>query len=353
MVPTVQEAELDDARRGTLYVLGNLDVTRRPSFDLGLIGNFVSGTSIINDLKNGAGNMLSHCRAGHLVLDGIEAVKDKIKAALASFFDALSDRMLAIYGEASAVMEWVGEFISWGVSTLAGSLADIIPGWGYVQDAADLYDGVKKSVTSAIKWLGQVFSGWGVKLLAGGPSIMAEAIARHNAKSLAGGLKDLAITSTKIGLKAAGDAAAGAGAIVGAVTGILQRIANLVGYCAQRFLLSQTISQARYQFKNDGEMIQSQAAFLPWFKKACVFTPVLAAVSLNCGYTGHPYRFLQLISENDELIDEVDFNKGVAHIEKLKDLSGKYLREYTDNYKLAIKSLDPVSDSLLQKILNA
>ena len=347
----VQAAELADARRGALFFLGNLEVVRKPSFDLGLVSNFVSGTSILSDLKNGAGSILESTKAGHAVLAGVDSLKSKIKAALAPFFDALSDRMAFLYGEGSAVMEWVGEFVSWAVSTFSGSLGDIIPGWGYVQDAADIYDGVKKSVTSCIKWLGQVFSGWGVKLLEGGPSIMAEAIARHNATALAGGLKDIAITSTKIGLKAAGDATAGVGAIVGAVTGILQRIANLIGYCAQRFLISQTISQAAYQFKNDGDMIQRQEAFIPWFKKTCVFTPVVAALCLNSGYTAHPYRFLQLISNTDEVIDQEGFDRGVKHIEKLKDLSGKYLREYTDGYKLQITCKDAVADTILQRVL--
>ena len=353
MTAPVQQLELNDARRGALYFLGNLEVSRNPSFDLGLVSNFVGGTSILSDLKFGACTVLDSTKAGHRLLEGFETIKDKIKAALASFFDALSDRMAAIYGEGSAVMEWVGEFVSWAVSTFAGSLGDIIPGWGYVQDAGDLYDGIKQSVSSSIKWLGQIYSGWGVKLLDGSPAIMAEAIARHNATGLAGGLKDIAITSTKIGLKAAGDATAGVGSIVGAVTGILQRIANLVGYCAQRYLLSQTISQASFQFNKDGDMIQQQEAFIPWFKKACVFTPIVAALCLNCGYTAHPYRFLQLISSTDELIDQAAFDKGVAHIDNLKDLSGKYLREYTDGYKLKIVCKDPVSNTILQKVFSS
>lgn len=349
---SVQQKELNDARHGTLFFLGKLNVCREPSFDVGLIGNFLSGTSILSDLQAGAGLVLSSCDAGKKLVEGYEAIKTKIKEVLASFFDAVVGKMAALYGEAGAALEWVGEFGSWAVSTFAGSLADLVPGWGYVQDAVDLYDGVKKAVTKAIAWLGQVYSGWGVKLLEGGPTVMARSIAQHNVAGLAGGLKDIAITSCKIGLSAAGDAAGGAGAIVGAVTGILQRIANLIEYSVQRFLVSRTIRQARYHWDNKAEMMGSHAHFNEWFSRSCALTPVVAALTLCSGNVGHPYRFLQLITPDNDVISQEEFNKGVSHIDHLKTLSRDYVREYVDGYHLKITSENEYVSGMLNKIFN-
>ena len=343
----LQQAELDDARRGTLYFLGKLEVVKKPSFDCGLISNFVSGTSIISDLQSASTSILNKHDLGRKFMNGLGAIMEPIQKLIQSFFDALSEKLLALYGEASGVLEWVAEFGTWAVSTFAGSLSDLIPGWGYVQAAADIYEAVKTSVVSAIKWLGQVYSGWGIELLEGGPSIMAKSIAQHNAAGLAGGLKDLTIESVKVGLQASGDAAAGVGAIVGAVTGILQRIANLIGYCAQRYLLNKVITQAGHQWKNTGIYQSNHDQFTEWFRRSCALTPIVAALTLQSGFAAHPYRFMRLISNEDELIDQQKFNDGVKHIEKLKDLSKDYLKEYQDSYKIVFQSADPVVSGML------
>ncbi len=347
----IQQAELEDARKGTLYFLSKIEMVSNPSFDLGLIGNFVGNTTVLHDLKNGALTLVRSCESGKSLTNTISEYTRPIKDLLVSFMNAITDRIASLYGEGTAALEWVGEFGSWAVSTLVGSLADIIPGWGYVQAAADIYAGVKQSVTACIKWLGQVYSGWGVELLAGGPSIMAEAIARHNATSLAGGLKDLAVESVKIGLQAAGDAAAGVGAIVGAVTGILQRIANLVGYAVQRFLVNRTLNQANHQW-NQKTYLNDHKQFTDWFKRSCVCTPIIAALTLNSGFVAHPYRFLALISDDDQVIDQKHYDAGVKHIEKLKDLSTGYLHEYQDNYKVLFKSDDQLVSNRLKDVLS-
>ena len=346
----IHSSELEDARKGTLYFLGKIEIVRRPSFELGLISNFVGGTSILSDLKCCSVEMVKSVDAGRKIINGIDRFTKPIKDVLASFFDKMTEHFAVMYGESSDALEWIGEFGSWAVSTLVGSLSDIIPGWGYVNSASDLYDGIKQAVTSAVKWLGQVYSGWGVKLLEGGPVIMASAIARHNVASLAGGLKDIALSTTKIALQAAGDAAAGVGSIINMITGILQRIAKLVGYCVQRFLLNRTMSQARYHWNNKAELITDQDRFNEWFKKSCSLTPIIAALTLQSGFAAHPLRFMSLIKSDGDTISLDAFNKGVDHINKLKESSKQYVNEYTNRYKLNFSSADPVVSSRLNQI---
>ena len=349
MTAPIQQAELADARKGALFFLGTLTVERKPRFDFGLISNFMSGTSIVTDLKNASRGVIKQVDAGQKALEGIDRFTDKMKDLLASFFDTMTEYFGKLYGESSAVIEWVGEFGSWAVSELVGSLSSLIPGWGYVQGAADLYDGVKQSVLSAIKWLGQVFTGWGVPLLEGSPTIISEAIARHNATALAGGLKDTALSVTKISLQAAGDAAAGVGSIIGMVTGILQRIANLVGYCVQRFLLARTIKQAQYGYNKKTEIMTDQTRFNEWFRRACVCTPIIAALTMQSGCVANPLRFLALFTDKDEVISQEQYDAGVKHIHALKDLSRDYCRSYADAYKLDFHSGDSVFNWLLKQ----
>ena len=350
MTAALQAAEQADARNGCLYFLSKIDIARRPSCDIGLISNFVSGTSILGDLQNASTGLIKQTDVGRKAIDGIGRFVDPIKKQLAEFFDRLAEHFGKMYGEASAALEWVGEFGAWAVSTLVGSLADIIPGWGYVEAASDLYDGVKQSVVSAIKWLGQVYSGWGVKLLDGSPTIMASSIARHNATALAGGLKDTALAVTKISLQAAGDAAAGVGSIIGMITGILQRIANMLGYCIQRFLLARTLSQAKYHWDNKAELTQNMSQFTEWFKRSCALTPVVAGLCMQSGFMANPVRFLSLVTPSDEVISQDAYDKGILHIDKLKNLSRDYVREYADSYKLDFSSSDGVVGARLNQI---
>ena len=340
----LQKEELDDARKGTLFFLGKLEASRRPSFDLGLVSNFAGSTSILTDLKHGSELLLNQYDVGKKVISGYQTYLQPITELFQSFFDKITECIAKTYGEASAALEWVGEFSAWGISTLAGSLADLIPGWGYIQNAIDLYDGVKKAVINCIKWLSQIYSGWGVKLLEGGPSSIANAIAANSAAGLAGGLKDIAIASVKTGLQAAGDSAGGAGAIVGAVTGVLQRIANMINYAVQRFLIARTFNQAAKQWRMDGDMLRNHNQFNQWFKRSVVCTPIIAALTLNSGYVGNPLRFLALINPDGEIVTQAEYDQGVKHIETLKSLSKDYIKEYADHYKLEFKA--PNSDTV-------
>lgn len=335
---SIQKQELDDARTGTLYFLSNLRVDRSTGFDAGLVSNFVLDTSIVGDLKNASVKLLKTHDKGKAVVDGLTALSDPIYQLMNKFTESINKRMLALYGEASGVVEWVAEFGSWLASTFTGSLVDLIPGWGYVQSANGIYEGIKRSVTNAIKWLDQVYSGWGVEILEGGPSIMSQAISRHSAAGIAGGPKDLAISSVKLGMQAGGDALAGVGAIASAITGILQRIVNLIGYCIQRYLLNKVIDQATNQYRINDTSDSAHDRFSKWFRNACSFTPVVAALVMCSGYTAHSYRFLALINNKGQVIGQKEFDDGIKYTEKLKDLSKNYIREYAKHYRVVFSA---------------
>jgi hypothetical protein len=248
-------------------------------------------------------------------------------------------------------VEWLTEFTTWASSTFVGSLADIVPGWGYVQNSVDIYEAFKHSVFSCIDWFKHSYSGIGVDLLEGEPTLIAKALERHHMAGLAGGLKDIALTTLKTGLSIAGDAAAGMGSMIGVISGILQRIANLIGYCTQRFLLNKVINQASYQHRNSLLEPTHINQFNHWFKKSIIYTPIISALAINSGFIAHPYRFLSLLKENDKLIDSKSFNEGIKHIEQLKEMSVKYIKEYQEAYKIEFRSDDKLVSNRLKDVL--
>ena len=343
----IPRRELEDARNGCLYFLGNIKVERSLSVDLGLVGAFGSGFSALGDLKTVSMNLVNSTDQGRKVLDAVYRFVEPIKRCLSHFFDSLVEHFLGLYGEAGYALEWVGEFGAWAVSTLVELLADIIPGWGYVQSASALYDGIKQSVIYSTKWLSQVYSGWGVKLLDGSPTIMSSAIASHNARQLAGGFKDIALASTKIALQAAGDASAGVGSVISTVSSILQRIANLVDYAIQRFMLARTFKQAAYHWNNKAEFTEDMDKFTTWFRSSCAITPIVAALCMHSGFMAHPYRFLALLNPDCEVITQYQYDKGVKYIAKIKDLSRDYGVSYCKAYKLVFRSTDPIVNARL------
>ena len=345
------QKQIDDARHGTLYFLGNMELLRDPHIDLGLVGNFVGSTTILGDLKDGLTTLVSSTDTGKYVIDKIDEFKHKIRTVFASFFDSITQGLVRRYGEVSAIADWLGEFATWAVSTLAGSLANVVPGWGYVQDAADLYDGTKKAITHGIDWAKQVYSGWGVELLKGEPATIARAIAYHNAAAVGGGLKDIAITSVKIGLEAGGDATSGTGALIGALTGILQRIANLIEYAAQRMLFKRACDIAKHNFYQDDRLKNNHDEFISWFKRACVCTPVIASLTISSGFSGHPMKFLSLFNEKEDVISQNKYDSGVEYINQLKGLAKKHLLEYQDAYSVVFASNDNVCAGVLRNLL--
>ena len=347
---SLQATELADARQGTLYFLGKLNVTRKPDFDVGLISNFVTGTSILTDLKSASSDLLQRSKTGTQVVEGFNRFTGPVVELTSSFFDDVHTKIIDLFGEGSTILEWAGEFLLWAASTFAGSLGDIIPGWGYVQDAADLYDGIKKGILNAHKWLSQVYRGWGVSLLDGGPEIIANGIMQHHIMALAGGLKDVAVTSAKIGLHAAGDAVAGVGSIVGAVTGFLQRIVNLLCYAIQRFLINRSFNQAKISWETNDEIKKDHDQFNKWFRLSVTRTPVIAALMMQSGLVANPIKFLCLLNGSDEVIKQDKYDKGVRYIEELKKLSRDYILGWEDSYKLEFSGLDNYVSGILNNL---
>ena len=117
-------------------------------------------------------------------------MKNSIKELFADFFRSLLDKIKRIYGDLLHGIEWLAEMGTFLISEFAGTLANVIPGWGHVRSASGLYSDVKKSVLKSRDLITQIYQGRGVELLGGHPSIISRTLARHSASGALGGIKD-------------------------------------------------------------------------------------------------------------------------------------------------------------------
>lgn len=362
----VQQLEMADARRGVIYFLGNTKAARTGlKLDFGIVSNFVGNTEVAEDVGKGALWLVEKVSVARGAIDAgkqkVQAVKDwaadKLKPLtdmIQQYFGELLSKLRLKYGYLLDGCDALTECVGWLTSTLTKTLADAIPGWGYVQSAADIYSGAKTAIQGAWKGLQQLYSGYGVQLLGGHPSIIANMLGRHALAMVAGGLKDIGIASGKIAMMGAADAAAGVGALVSVVSEILLKIAGLVERLVQRFLLNRALRQASEQWSiRDGGagLIADHKKFSEWFQSAVIATPVIAALTLNSGFAAHPYRFLQLLDGGGQVVSQSQFDSGVAHIDKLKSIGADYVRAYIDAYSTTFESPDKLVQARLQEII--
>lgn len=368
----VQDKELADARLGIIYFLGNSRPERLPmKVDFGLISGFVGDTSALKDGSLWLINQTSRGRAAVAAVErGVTRVKDwaadklsRVTDLIKSFFAWLQGKLGEAYGYALDGAEWLSEYFGFALSTLTKTLADAIPGWGYVTDASAIISSVKQAVDGTRRWWQQYKSGKGVELLSGHPQIMAKALARHSAALVGSGIKDFAVNSTKLGLRAAGDAFAGVGTLVGVIIDVLQRIANLIDCFVQRHLLEKIFRRAKaeWQIRGSGEsLVAGHEEFAKWFRGACVYTPVIAALCMSSGFAANPLRFIQLCDADGSAtagavkreLSQRSYNSGVRHIETLKKLSAKYVSEYVEAYRTTFVSDDKVIQARLSEVID-
>ncbi|WP_261843161.1 hypothetical protein [Aliamphritea ceti] len=399
----VQKAEMADARLGATYMLAHTDMKKVPAFSLDPIGAFVSDTTPLSELKTGCQYFLTkvdreaklaakaeqlkgkvsakgqqlksaikNSKAAHKAEDFGNAIKSskvgtaaaaaghkmselavKIQEQIAGFFRKMMEKIRLTYGDALFGMEWVTEFGMWAVSSFTKGLADLIPGWGYVQAGADIIAGVSAAVRKSIDLHNVYWSGRGVELQGGHPCVIANALKRHAATGIASGIKDVFVGAGSMTFTALGDAFAGAGTIYTAVTGVLSRIMAFVDYIIQRARVTKVLKQARKawdQRLSPGSLVNDHKRFSEWFQTAVITTPVVAALVMGSGFAAHPYRFLQLLQPNEALLGSAEYTKGVHHIEKLKKYSSKYIQEYNDSYNVTFVSDDGVITARLKEI---
>ena len=190
-------------------------------------------------------------------------------------------------------------------------------------------------------------------MLNGHPSVIANALARHSLAAATSGARDALIQGTVVGLKAAGDAVGMAGTIVGILNSVFFAIWNFIEKLAQKYFVKKALKEAAADWairESSVSMIFDHKRFSQWFRKAVIPAPILAALVINSGVAAHPYRFLQLLSD-EGVASPAEFAKGEQHIEKLKDISKSYLDKYMKGYEVTFHGKDAYVSSIINNIV--
>lgn len=389
----IQANEMADARLGVMYLLGNTTLTKAASLsNAHIFENLIVGLEPLADLKNAASKILEKTDAvnkisnsklgdkaralssatgnaanrfkqtqggqkivkvGEAVGGAAASVVAKIKQLISDFFSMMMNKIRNVYGELLHGVETFAEIGTWLTAEFSWNLSSLIDSWGYAQNAADTYSGIKQAIFKSKDLITQIYAGRGVNLLGGHPSIIANALARHSATGVLGGIKDTAIGITGIALQAGGDAFAGAGTLVALVKGIFDRIVKMVDYLIQKALLSKVLKRAKKEWtarETQGFLVKNHKQFSEWFQSAVISTPIVAALAMGSGFAAHPYKFAQLLTPKYDYISQGEYEKAVVYINKLKSLSGKYVQEYTDGYGVQFSSTDGLVDSRLREL---
>lgn len=352
-----------EARVGIINYLATLEIQKTPSLSSSVFDNFVNDSTITNDItglaKKGCSAILSQSGPGRAVIGAVETVgrkweevKRKIINKLESFFSRLINNLKKKYAEVTWVISYLSELSGWLVGTLVHDITSAIPGWGYVQDVADLYKGVKKAVTNATRYFDLKSAGKGVMLLDGHPDDIAYWLKNHIGCDAMMGVKDVLVTSGKFAVKMAGDAVSGLGTLIGLLVGALQRIGTLVDYIVQRVSVDKTLKKAkeeRDRVLNKNGIVNDCAAFNKWFSRTLKVTPIFASLVLHSGVAAHPYNFLELINFSGQEISSQRYARGAKYIQKLKEAAGQHIREYSEGYGLSITSSSKWQNELLKQ----
>ncbi|MGH7468223.1 MAG: hypothetical protein ACRENP_09580 [Longimicrobiales bacterium] len=338
MSTVARTAELDNARLGVIFFLGNLRVDLSPE-------------SSLTDLKN-QGMKFLKSKIGdkasaelELVGRGVEAIDstvDKIAAAIKTW---LCERFKISETDAELAVQHLRHNLPGLISGINGEIgkeaADFTTG-GLSTVATGLYT----AITRTIEYFDLKHKGAGVALESGHPDLIASALTRGVARSALVGLAEAAVAGAKAALAAF---TSGAGLIINKIAGVIEMILRFaVRFCEARTLAKLFATAKEYWLKKDGSSaIHSQASeFASWFKGAIERSPVVGSLVMNCGIAGDAMRFLQVCTAEGVIVTQGQFDKGVSYLNALKATASSFILEYQKQVR--ISSQDPMVASLLK-----
>lgn len=267
----------------------------------------------------------------------VDAVCMTIKSAWASRYDLATARRLGEILKKAAVV--AVDYI----------MKNAIP---YLGGAIDLGTGLFRTISEA----GTRLAAWNdrrhIRLQAGHPEELANAIEHQMSLGILGGVADMLKGATKV---AVGVFLPGLGSLVSAVMSGIEWLVRLVSRLGEYFGIQQFLQVARRHYTAEkqrarkgadgvyepntaaGGIITDTAAFTTFFREGCKASPLIPMLTLNSGLGGSLMTMLQLFEADGRQSARAtrnlaggetrEFDRGDMYFMRLKRWSVEYMRK--------------------------
>jgi len=369
--------DLAHTRLGVIYLLGNMHVNTN-YVNLGLDGLSSLAGSILGSVGD------NNTTDPRLIANQSDAVVSKVKSASYGLTFAKKPGMVITNAiESSAhtakvntndsgykrIVSWLKDFIrklclqlrssvikkkcrygaeefDWNLIISAAKNLIITAAKAIWKDVApligqgvDLFKGLVNASDAVVKLVGNWWKGINVSVLNGHPSAITKSLKDAMKGSVKGGLYAIMKSSIAISIQVLLPAAGSlANTIISIVTNVFETIYNFVirnkNIASMRALFAQ--AKAYWQEYEDKKSLpdasrplffhEKPAEFGQWYREAALYTPEIAALTLNSGICGDAMHFLNMFEKDGSAIDIDKFAKGVSYRNSLKNYSASFLR---------------------------
>ncbi|TVR61799.1 MAG: hypothetical protein EA422_12210 [Gemmatimonadales bacterium] len=325
--------QLENARLGVVYLLGNLQVDSN-FFNLILEGGLSAAGGVLGYAgKSGeAMNLGTAMIPGNVILNaaegaayearitpGTHTVAQKVRAWFEDFAKKVWETLKQKFSDPGLTFAAVKNLVNVCMSVFLEKAAPFVSG------GLDVAKGVVNTMDAAFVRFRAWHQGKKVELAKGHPTIVVDSIKRAMNMSLFEGLYQL--------MKGAGDlalsgASAGASMIVKVVVSLSEMLVKMIYRMFEISHMNKVFRQAGefWRTRNSDSAIHKRPfEFTHWYRKSALNSPALAILTLNSGICGDKMVYLSMFTDAGREISTAEFEEGARFIDNLKPWGAEYL----------------------------
>jgi len=323
-------AELEHARLGVIFFLGNLEVSFSPEQSVSELKE--KALSAVKGVV-GDGRILS---AATKVGNVVNSVTDSISAEVDDIALTVRKWICKHFAFEESDVRLATDYLIQALPTLIYTIQGEVRKTASDFTPKDMAKGLYTAVTKTCERVGLEYYGHGVVMESGHPDLIADSIKWSVTKSALSGLAEAALAAAKAALVGL---SAGVGLIINKIAGVIEALIRFAVRFCDALSLKKVFAEANGRWVNrevEG-LVQREDKFSVWFKKQIDRAPVVAALVMNCGVAGDALTFLQVCTSSGVVMHQGQFDKGVTYLNHLKMSASDLILDVQDAMKLSSK----------------
>ncbi len=343
--PDFMHPQLENARLGVIYLLGNLQVDSN-LFNVVLEGGLNAASGVLgyagaSKSSGGLGsavasavdtNVKTAMIPGGVILNAAEgaawetkvtpanrALAQRVKAWFTEFARKVWTTLKEKFSDPALTFSAVKNLVNVCMSVFLEAAAPFVSG------GLDVAKGLVNTIDAAFVRFRAWLQGKRVELAKGHPTVVVDSIKRAMTQSLFHGLYQV--------LKGAGDmaltvATAGASMIVKVIVALGEMLIKMIWRMVEISHMDKVFREAAAFWRNRdaGDALHRRPfEFTHWYRKAALTSPALAILTLNSGICGDKMVYLSMFTDGGRQISTNEFKQGARFIDNLKPWGAEYL----------------------------